>query len=132
MVVLNYFLWISMRKEICQQVRRLLNIVTFQFSTWALLRSPFVSWKVIFWKLLFKLSCVYLLLEKLVNGKRKHFLVKRKLGLVSRKVFSIYFGRKTLSRICKKLKSILLFVDYIKFSPQSFDCYIFCFKSLFY
>jgi hypothetical protein len=84
----------------------------------------------VFWKLLFKLSCVCLLVEKLVN--RKHFLVNGKLGLVSRKVFSIYFGRKTLSRICKKLKSILLFVNYIKFGPQSFDSYIFCFKSLFY
>jgi hypothetical protein len=37
-------------------------------------------------KLLSKLSCVYLPLEKLVNGK--HFSVKEKFGLVSKKVFS--------------------------------------------
>jgi hypothetical protein len=33
-----------------------------------------------------KLSCVCLLLEKLVNGK--HFPVKEKFGLIVRKVFS--------------------------------------------
>jgi hypothetical protein len=37
-------------------------------------------------KLFSKLSCVCLLLEKLVN--EKHFPVKEKFGLVSRKVFS--------------------------------------------
>jgi len=37
-------------------------------------------------KSLSKLSCVCLPLEKLVNGK--HFPVKEKFGLVSRKVFS--------------------------------------------
>jgi hypothetical protein len=46
----------------------------------------FVSWKVISGKPLFKLSCVYLLLEKVVNGK--HFPVKEKFNLVFRKVFS--------------------------------------------
>jgi len=46
----------------------------------------FVFWKIVFGKPLSKLSCVCLPLEKLVNGK--HFLVKEKFGLISRKVFS--------------------------------------------
>jgi len=50
------------------------------------LLAVFVFRKVISGKSLFKLSCVYLLLEKLVNGK--HFPVKGKFGLVFRKVFS--------------------------------------------
>ena len=37
-------------------------------------------------KSFFKFSCVFLSLEKLVN--KKHFPVKEKFGLVSRKVFS--------------------------------------------
>jgi hypothetical protein len=45
----------------------------------------FVSWKVISGKPLSRLSCVCLPLEKLVNGK--HFSVKEKFGLVSRKIF---------------------------------------------
>ena len=46
----------------------------------------FVSWKVVSGKPLSKLSCVCFPLEKLVNGK--HFPVKEKFGLVSKKVFS--------------------------------------------
>jgi hypothetical protein len=56
------------------------------------------------WKPLFKLSCVCLPLGKLVN--EKHFPVKGKFGLVSRKVFSFYFGRKTLSGIVKNLEML--------------------------
>jgi hypothetical protein len=46
----------------------------------------FVFRKVVSGKSLSKLSCVCLPLGKLVNGK--HFQVKEKFGLVSRKVFS--------------------------------------------
>jgi hypothetical protein len=35
------------------------------------------------------------------------------------------FGRKTLSESCEKFRNIILFVDYIKFDPQTFDCYIY-------
>jgi hypothetical protein len=73
------------------------------------------------WKPFSKLLCVCLLLEKLVNGK--HFPVKGKFGLVSRKMFSFYFGRKTLSGSCEKFRNVILFADYIKFGPQIFDCY---------
>jgi hypothetical protein len=72
-----------------------------------------------------------MLFRKLVNEKyfpvnRKHFPVKEKFSLISRKVFFFYFGRKTLSRSCEKFKNIILFADYVKFDPQTFDCYIFC------
>jgi hypothetical protein len=68
-------------------------------------------------------------LEKLFD--KKHFTVKEKFGLVSKKVFSFYFGRKTLSRSCEKFRNIILFTDYNKFGPQTFDFYIFCFEFFF-
>jgi hypothetical protein len=76
----------------------------------------FVFQKVVFKKLLSKLSYVYLLLGKLVNRKyfpvnEKHFPVKGKFGLVSRKAFSFYFGRKTLSGNCEKFRNVILFAD---------------------
>ena len=40
-------------------------------------------------------------------------------------MFSFYFRRKTFSRNCENFRNIILFVDYIKFNPQTFDCYIF-------
>jgi len=75
----------------------------------------FVFQKVISGKPLSKLSCVCLPLEKLIN--RKHFPVKGKFGLVFKKVFSFYFGWKTLSGSCEKFKNVILFADYIKFGP---------------
>ena len=83
----------------------------------------FISRKVVFRKSFSKLFYICLLLRKLVNGK--HFLVKEKFGLVFKKVFSFYFERKTLSGNCEKFRNVILFVDYIKFGPQTFDCYIY-------
>jgi len=83
----------------------------------------------VLWELLSKLSCVCLPLEKLVN--EKHFPVKEKFSLVFRKVFSFYFGRKTLSKSCEKIRKVMLFDDCIKFDHQTFDCYIFCFEFFF-
>jgi hypothetical protein len=65
----------------------------------------FVSRNSFFGKSFSKLSCICLLLEKLVNGKHfpvngKHFPVKEKFGLDSRKVFSllaVFFFRKVIS-----------------------------------
>jgi hypothetical protein len=90
----------------------------------------FVSRKLVSGKLLSKLSCVCLPLEKLVNRKHfpvngKHFLVKEKFSLVSRKIFSFYFGWKTFSGSCEKFRSVILFAYYIKFGPQTFDYYIY-------
>jgi hypothetical protein len=50
------------------------------------IKAMFVSRKVVSEKAFSKLSCVCLLLEKLVN--EKHFTVKRKFGLIFKKVFS--------------------------------------------
>jgi hypothetical protein len=90
----------------------------------------FVFRKVVSGKPLSKLYCVCLLLEKLVNGK--HFPVKGKFGLVFRKVFSFYFERKTLSGSCEKFRNVILFADYIKFGPQTFDCYIYFVLNIFF
>jgi hypothetical protein len=73
--------------------------------------------------------CICLSLEKLV--KRKCFSVKEKFGLVFRKVFFFYFGRKTLSKSCEKFRNVMLFADYIKYGPQTFDCYLFFFNFFF-
>jgi hypothetical protein len=78
---------------------------------------------VCFWKVLSKLFCIYLLLEKSVNGK--HFSVKEKFDLVFRKMFFFYFRRKTISGSCEKIRNIILFANYIKFDLQTFDCYIY-------
>jgi len=64
----------------------------------------FVSRNSFFRKPLFKLSCVCLILEKLVNRK---------------------FRWKTLSGSCEKFRNVILFADYIKFDPQTFDSYIY-------
>jgi len=58
-------------------------------------------------------------LEKLIN--EKYFSVKEKFGLISRKIFSFYFERKTFFRSCGKFRNIILFADYIKFDPQTFN-----------
>jgi hypothetical protein len=67
--------------------------------------------------------CVYLSLKKLIN--RKHFPVKEKFDLVSGKCFSEKFERKILSRNYEKFRNVILFADYIKFTPQTFDCHIY-------
>jgi len=93
-------------------------------------RTSFVWRKVVSWKQFSKLSCVCLSLEKLVNGK--HFPVKEKFSLVSKQVFSFHFGRKTLSESCEKFRNVILFANYIKFGPQTFDCYIYFVLTFFF
>jgi hypothetical protein len=82
-----------------------------------------------------------LLFVKLVSGK--HFPVKEKFGLISRKIFFFYFGWKTLSESCEKFKisyyfliisnlilKLLIAIIYIywifffQFHPLEFDFYI--------
>jgi len=83
---------------------------------WTKTRVMFVSWKVVSGKSLSKLSCICLLLEKTVNGK--HFPVKGKFYLVSRKVFfflavfifrKVVFGKplSKLSCVCLPLKKLI-------------------------
>jgi hypothetical protein len=73
---------------------------------------------------------MYLFEIRKIN-QQKTLSSQKKFSMVSRKVFSFYFERKTLSRSCKKIINIILFVDYIKFGPQIFDCYIFYFEFVF-
>ena len=76
------------------------------------------------WEIIFKIIfCIYLLLKKLIN--EKYFSVKEKFDLVFRKVFFFYFGRKTLSESSEKFRNVILFTDYIKFGPQTFNYYIY-------
>jgi hypothetical protein len=83
----------------------------------------FVFGKVVSRKLFFKLSCVCLPLEKLVNGK--YFSVKKNLIWFPGKYFPVKYKRKTISGSCKKFRNVILFADYIKFDPQTFNCYIY-------
>ena len=53
------------------------------------------------------------------------FQSKKNLAWFLGKCFPEKFRRKTLSGSCEKFKNIILFVDYIKFGPQTFDCYIY-------
>jgi hypothetical protein len=80
-------------------------------------------WKVVSRKPLSRYFYICLSLEKLVN--EKYFSVEEKFGLVSRNVFSFYFGRKTLFSSYEKFKNFMLFVDYVKFDLQTFDCLYF-------
>jgi len=83
----------------------------------------FVSWKVVSGKPLFKLSCVCLLLES--RSTENIFQLKKNLAWFPGKCFLGKFGRKTLSESCEKFRNVILFTDYIKFGPQTFDCYIY-------
>ena len=74
-------------------------------------------------KLFSKLSCVCLPVGKLVN--EKHFSVKEKFSLVFQEsVFLKNLGGKHFPEVVKNLE-MSLFADYIKFDPQTFDCYIY-------
>ena len=62
-----------------------------------------------------------------VHFSRNHFLnlLKKNLDWFSGKCFPRIFRRKTLSESCEKFRNIILFADYIKFGPPTFDCYIY-------
>ena len=58
-------------------------------------------------------------------GQRKTLFKQRKIGLGFQESVFFYFGWKTLFENYEKFKNIILFADYIKFGPQTFDCYIY-------
>jgi len=100
----------------------------------SLIRVNWLNWKTLEWGFVcltesgflestFQTSCVCLSLEKLVNGK--HFPVKGKFGLVSRKSIFLLFWEENTSESSEKFRNIILFADYIKFGPHTFDCYIY-------
>jgi uncharacterized membrane protein len=57
--------------------------------------------------------------RKIFSDQRKTLSSQGKFSLVFRKVFSFYFGRKTLFGSCEKFKNVILFIDYIKFGSQT-------------
>jgi len=87
------------------------NQTIYEYLCYLFSEAMFVFWKMVYGKSFSKVSCVCLLLEKLVNIK--HFPIKEK------------FGRKTLCGSCEKFRNVILFADYIKFGSQTFDYYIY-------
>jgi hypothetical protein len=83
----------------------------------------FLGLRLFFKKLFLKFYYFCLLLEKLVN--KKYFPVKKKISLIFRKVFPFYFGQKIFFKNYEKFRNVILFTDYIKFGPQTFDRYIY-------
>jgi hypothetical protein len=51
--------------------------------------------------------------------------LKENLAWFPEKCFPEKFGQKTLSGNCEKFRNVILFTDYIKFGPQTFDFYIY-------
>jgi hypothetical protein len=82
-----------------------------------------------FLKIIFQTFIYLFIIKKLVN--KKYFLEKKTWLSFQESVFLLFLVKNTF-RSCEKFINILLFVDYIKFGPQSFDCYIFCFESFFF
>ena len=74
-------------------------------------------------KFFYKFLCVCLTIE---NWSMKNtFKLKKNLAWFPEKCFPVIFERKTLSGSCEKFRNIILFADYIKFGPPTFDCYIY-------
>jgi hypothetical protein len=95
------------------------------------IRDMCISWKVIFEKLFFKFFYVYLSLKKLINGK--HFPVKGKFSLVSRKVFSWkIWTENTFRKLWKIKKRYIIYWFYQIWSSNFWLLYIFCFEYLFF
>jgi len=57
-------------------------------------------------------------------GQQKTLFSQKNLVWFSGKCFPEKFGRKTLFESCENFRNVILFADYIKFGPQTFDCYI--------
>jgi len=73
--------------------------------------------------ILFNFFYVCLLLKKLI--KKNTFQLKKIWLDFHEIVFLLFWAENTLSESCKKFRNVILFDDYIKFSPQTFDCYNF-------
>ena len=65
-------------------------------------------------------------------GQRKTLSSQRKIWLGFQKSVFPLFWRKTLSGSCEKFRNVILFVDYIKFGSQTFDCYIYFVLNIFF
>jgi len=75
---------------------------------------------------------IYFSLEKLVN--KNIFQLNKKLTyfLEKKNIFLLFWMEYTFKKLQKNKKKFFLFVDYIKYGSQFFDCYIFCFEIFFY
>jgi len=65
-------------------------------------------------------------------GQRKTLSNQRKIWLdFQESVFLENLGRKHIPEVVKNLK-MSLFADYIKFDPQTFDCYIYFILNIYF
>jgi len=53
------------------------------------------------------------------------FRLKKNLIWFPEKYFPFILGGKHFSESCEKFRNVILSADYIKFDPQTFDCYIY-------
>jgi len=72
--------------------------------------------------------CLFVIIKV---GRRKTFSNQRKICLgFQENVFLLFWVKNTFQKLWK-FRNVMLFADYIKFDPQTFDCYIFCFEFFF-
>jgi hypothetical protein len=75
-----------------------------------------------FWKITFQTFLCLFAIRKV--GQRKTLSSQREIWLgFQERVFLENLGRKHFPEVVKNLE-MSLFADYIKFDPQTFDCYI--------
>jgi hypothetical protein len=76
-----------------------------------------------FQEIIFQIFMCLFVIRKV--GRRKTLSGQRKIWLGFQESIFLLFWRKTLSENYEKFRNVILFVDYIKFGPQTFDCYIY-------
>jgi hypothetical protein len=66
-------------------------------------------------------------------GQRKTLSSQRKIWLgFQESVFLENLSGKHFSEVVKKFRKAILFADYIKFGPQTFDCYIYFILNIYF
>jgi len=65
------------------------------------------------------------------TSQQKTFSSERKIWFDFQESVFLLFWAETLSESCKKFRNVILFAYYIKFDPQTFNYYIFCFDFFF-
>jgi hypothetical protein len=76
-----------------------------------------------FWKITFQTFLCLFTIRKF--GQRKTLFGQEKFSLIFKKVFSWKIWTENTFRSYKKIRNVILFADYIKFGPQTFDCYVY-------
>jgi len=64
-------------------------------------------------------------MENIFWSIKNAFQSKENLAWFPGNCLPFILGGKTISESCEKFRNVILFVDYIKFGLQTFDCYIY-------